>query len=182
MTLQSEPVRPASRYYFPVLKLYQRAFPKEEKVPLVWLLANSRRAGIDFLAWHDGARFVGLTFTVTTKALTYLIFLATAETVRGQGVGSAILDRLAARFDGRPLVLALEPQDDAASNVRQRRARLAFYQRNGFVLQPYQVVDLGVAYDTMARNGRFAPAQFDALMRGYTGWFYPWYGSKILRK
>uniref|UniRef100_UPI000A613697 hypothetical protein n=1 Tax=Lacticaseibacillus camelliae TaxID=381742 RepID=UPI000A613697 len=51
-----------------------------------------------------------------------------------------------------------------------------------FVLQPYQVVDLGVAYDTMARNGRFEPRQFDLLMRGYTSWFYPWYGSKIIHK
>ncbi|KRN24874.1 GNAT family N-acetyltransferase [Lacticaseibacillus camelliae] len=182
MTLQCEPVRPASRYYFPVLKLYQRAFPKAEKVPLPWLLVRSAKSGIDFWAWHDGPQFVGLTYSVTTRDLTYLIFLATAESVRGQGLGSAILDRLAARFAGRPLVLALEPQSPTAANARQRRARLAFYQRNGFVLQPYQVVDLGVAYDTMARNGRFEPRQFDLLMRGYTSWFYPWYGSKIIHK
>ncbi|MFD1393704.1 GNAT family N-acetyltransferase [Lacticaseibacillus jixianensis] len=182
MTLQHQLLRPASRYFFSALQLYRAAFPAEEKVPLIWLLGRSLKAGVDFWAWHDGPAFVGLTFSVASRDLTYLIFLATSPSVRGQGFGSAILDRIAAQHAGRPLVLALEPQDQSAPNHRQRAARLRFYQRNGFSLQPFQVVDLGVAYDTMVRNGRFVPAQFDHLMRGYTGLAYPWYGSKIIAK
>lgn len=182
MTLQHSPMTPASRYFFPVLRLYQAAFPAEEKVPLVWLLGRSPKAGIDFWAWHDGPQFVGLTYSVSSRDLTYLIFLATTPAVRGQGYGSAILDQLAALAAPLPLVLSLEPQDSQADNRRQRQARLRFYRRSGFVSQPFQVIDLGVAYDTMARNGRFVPRQFDALMRGYTGLAYPWYGSKIIAK
>ena len=113
--------------------LYEAAFPVEERLPLWQLSWNSLKRGQSFLAYFDQEVFVGLTYTIYTDNLVYLLFLAVEESKQSQGYGSQILAQVREEAGERPCVLTIEPMDEEdASNRTQRLKRLAFYERNGY--------------------------------------------------
>lgn len=49
------------------------------------------KKGQEFLAYYDKQTFIGLTYTIYTDSLVYLLFLAVEESKQSQGYGSQIL-------------------------------------------------------------------------------------------
>ena len=124
MTLEVRNIYPLTPTFKKVASLYEVAFPVEERLPL-WQLS-----------WNGLKRvFVGLTYTIYTDNLVYLLFLAVEESKQSQGYGSQILAQVKKEAGVRPCVLTIEPMDEEdASNRNQRLKRLAFYERNGYQL------------------------------------------------
>ena len=116
-----------------VKKLYEAAFPKEERLP--WLLlrgmAACRRLQVDCYLVNDA--FCGFTIAARTESVMYVLFFAVAQEMRGMGWGSAILQLLRHSQGGKPLGLCVEPPDSGAENAAQRVDRLRFYEHNGLV-------------------------------------------------
>ncbi|MBS4796720.1 MAG: GNAT family N-acetyltransferase [Actinomyces sp. oral taxon 181] len=102
-----------------------------------WVMnALALRRSIDFTAYFDPEEpsgFCGVTFTIHSDDLLFVVFLATNPALRSRGYGTRILDQLKERFPGFAIALEIEPMTTDASNFHQRERRLAFYQRNGFV-------------------------------------------------
>ena len=121
--------------------LYLEAFPEEERIPWWLLMLNSQRRGIDLTAWIEGDTFCGLTASVTTERLHFLLFFAVAQPLRGQGYGSKLLPQL--RKDYPTVTLNVEPLLPDAPNYPQRKSRFDFYGRNGFVDTGYHVWEIG---------------------------------------
>ncbi|MCR2051279.1 GNAT family N-acetyltransferase [Actinomyces bowdenii] len=115
-----------------VIALYRRAFPEEEQTPLWHMRLMSLLPGVALRAWYDGEVLAGLTYTVESRTMVWLFYLAVNDSVRSRGYGSRILEQVRRRAVGRPVVLEIEPVEAGAPNLDQRRRRLAFYQRNGF--------------------------------------------------
>lgn len=65
---------------------------------------------------------------------TYIEHLASDPAIRGQGLGSAILQEAAAFFP-KQICLEVEPPDTELA-----KRRIAFYQRNGFYLNSYPYI------------------------------------------
>lgn len=129
------PVRRFSHFYPQVRALLTEAFPPAELVPEWVLNAFALRRSIDFLAYFDPAQessFCGITFTVHSEDLLFVIFLATDRSARSKGYGSRILSQLKDRYPTHAIALEIEPMLRDAENFHQRERRLAFYQRNGF--------------------------------------------------
>lgn len=55
------------------------------------LLKRSKREGIDFIAYYDEEKFIGLAYLITFKNLTYLWYLAVVQDLRSQGYGAQVL-------------------------------------------------------------------------------------------
>lgn len=51
------------------------------------LLKCSKREGIDFIAYYDEEKFIGLAYLITFENLTYLWYLAVVQDLRSQGYG-----------------------------------------------------------------------------------------------
>ena len=135
MTLEVRNIYPLTPTFKNVASLYEAAFPVEERLPLWQLSWNSLKRGQSFLAYFDREVFIGLTYSIYTENLVYLLFLAVEESKQSQGYGSQILAQVKKEAGVRPCVLTIEPMDEEqVSNRAQRLKRLAFYERNGYQL------------------------------------------------
>ena len=161
--LQSREVTRRLPQYREVIDLYRRAFPPEEQIPLWHMRLMSLRRDVGFRAWLDDGALVGLTYTVDSPATVWLFYLAVNDSVRSRGYGSRILNGVRRHAAGRTVVLELEPLDDGAPNLEQRRRRLAFYERGGFALTGYRIHEGDQSYSVMA-DGVFDPGAFRRLV------------------
>ena len=127
-----------------VKSLYERSFPKIERIPFSYLLNCLKTGKAELFAYSDSSRnsgnsdksyngeFVGFAFVLLPGNYTYLLFCATETRLRSHGYGSAILRKLRRRYKGRTMVVDIEPLSDDAPNSEQRRRRYMFYRSNGF--------------------------------------------------
>ena len=128
MSLEVRNIDPLTPTFKKVASLYVVSFPVEDRLPLWQLSCNGLKRGQAFLAYFDQEVFVGLTYTIYTDNLVYLLFLAVEESKQSQGYGSQILAQVKKEAGVRPCVLTIEPMDEEdASNRNQRLKRLAFY-------------------------------------------------------
>ena len=161
--LQSREVTRRLPQYREVIDLYRRAFPPEERLPLWHMRLMALRRDVGFRAWLDDGALVGLTYTVDSPATVWLFYLAVNDSVRSRGYGSRILNGVRRHAAGRTVVLELEPLDDGAPNLEQRRRRLAVYERGGFALTGYRIHEGDQSYSVMA-DGVFDPGAFRRLV------------------
>lgn len=148
-----------------VKKLYRSAFPKEELLawPLMRLL--TLRKGASIRGWMDGDRFCGFTYSATVNGLCFVMFFAVEAHLRGKGYGSAVLQALKAENPDASLILNIEPIIDSAPNLRERKDRLAFYEKNGFYDTGYWIREVGGVFTVMATCPQIDPAAYARLFR-----------------
>ena len=130
-----------------VKSLYERSFPKIERIPFSYLLNCLKTGKAELFAYSDSSLnggnsdsslnsensgFVGFAFVLLPGNYAYLLFCATETRLRSLGYGSAILKKLRRRYEGRTMVVDIEPLSDAAPNSEQRMRRYMFYRSNGF--------------------------------------------------
>lgn len=122
--------------------IYESAFPRSERRSRVQHeLAMRSDPTFHCKQLMLGEKVVGLLFYWELPSCLFVEHLAVAEQCRGLGVGTAALKWL--QEQGKLLILEIEPPQDAPS-----RRRLAFYQAAGFVLLPYEHVQLPFHADT----------------------------------
>ena len=146
-----------------VKALYETAFPKEERIPWLLLLANSHRKGIGLSAWLDGNTFCGFTAWVTVEDMHFLLFLAIGDEQRGKGYGSAILTELQKRH--ATVALNVEPLDPAAENYPQRERRFAFYCKNGFYDTGWHVWEIGGKFRVLSTQQQLDTEAYRKIFR-----------------
>ena len=165
--LESRDVTRRLPQYREVIDLYRRAFPSEERIPLWHMRLMSLRRNVRLRAWLDDGALVGLTYTVSRPTMLWLFYFAVNDAVRSRGYGSRILSHLRQEAEGRTIVLEIEPLDDDAPNIEQRRRRLAFYERGGFALTGYRIHEGDQSYSVMV-DGPFEPGAFRRLVHWFT--------------
>lgn len=133
-----------------VKALYTSAFPKYERLPwsVLRLAACEKHSSID--AYFDGDTFCGFTFSTVTDKVCFIMFFAVESTLRGKGYGSAILSKIKDDYSGIPIVLNIEPLEESAPNLDERKSRLAFYEKNGFYDTGYLVREVGGVFTVLS--------------------------------
>lgn len=114
-----------------VYKLYEAAFPKEEKKPLPLLEAQAAEGKMELLAVVEDGEFIGLAMNMLAKDAALLDYFAIDEGKRSGGYGGRAVRLLQERFAGKPYIFEVEMPDESADNAEQRKRRMAFYLRNG---------------------------------------------------
>ncbi|MGX7197749.1 GNAT family N-acetyltransferase [Enterococcus olivae] len=95
---------------YKVKELYQKAFPKNERIPFWFLIHRTKQVNVECVAYYDQQEFVGFTYLIEHQKITYVFYLAICESARSKGYGSVILDAVKLRKNHR-VVLCIEATD-----------------------------------------------------------------------
>ena len=149
--LTALPIGTAHPDLFRVRRLYESAFPANERRPFEALLSGF--AGfVSLLSWAD---------------ITHILYFAIEEALRNRGLGSAALECIKGLKPGQRLIADLEAPLPEAPNRAQRLRRRAFYQRAGFVPSGVGYRWQGESYELMVFGGTLDEAAFLAFWRHF---------------
>ena len=154
-----------------IKRLYNSAFPSEERAPFRVLANRSVKDCVDFLSIHSGDEFIGFAYVVNYNDLSYLFYFAVEEKYRGMGFGSDVLKALKQRYSDRRLFLAIETLDENADNYDMRVRRKNFYMRNGFEDLKSKIREGSMYYSALGIGGDIGDEEFRLLMNNYLGKF-----------
>ena len=150
-------------------RLYNTAFPSDERAPFGWLVRGAKKDNIDFLACMNGKEWVGLLYTVNYNDLSYIFYFAVDDNQRGKGCGTAILKAAQEKYSGRRLFLAIEEVEEKYDNYGERVRRQHFYENAGFIRTEQKMQEATVIYDLMSVGGRIGNKEYRKLMRSFGG-------------
>ncbi|RRJ64635.1 N-acetyltransferase [Paenibacillus oralis] len=112
-----------------------------ERFPMWFLLWKARSNFADFLALYDDDRFVGVTYLVTSRDLTFVMYLAIDGEIRSKGYGKKALETIQSQHPGNRIILNIEAIEESADNYEQRVKRKFFYTKNGFINTALQYLE-----------------------------------------
>lgn len=151
-----------------VKELYYQAFPKEELIPWWLVKMMNRRKGADVSAYMDNDIFCGFTYTYTIDEMLFVFYFAVNDELRGKGYGSKILTMLKEENPEKTITLNIEPLEENAINIEQRRKRFSFYKKNGFYDTGYSVTDIGGDFTALSTRDDFDVETYRKLFRRLT--------------
>lgn len=154
-------VHKASPLLKDIMRLYESAFPKNERRPLEVLLTEHGPG--DVLAVLEGGAFIGLAILLTHLDITHILYLAVEDRLRGRGYGSRILTLIRAAYPGQRIVVDVEEPGAETANGAQRQRRIDFYERNGYRCTDIRYRWRGEAYLIMSNGGDVSEREFDAF-------------------
>ena len=134
-----------------IKQLYWDAFPFEERIPFYIMVLVGNDRGVEFLSVYDDDIWLGFIHTLVGEKLSYIFYFAIDGRLRRSGYGSKIL-REYKKMHPR-LSLAIEPIEEESDNIKQRKKRLEFYNKNGFETLDTRVVEMGVEFELMGAKG-----------------------------
>ncbi len=152
-------------------KLYEQAFPPEERAPVALLCLKHHLADVDVLSVYAGKQWAGFFYIVNFKNLSYIFYFAVRPELRNKGIGSQALQRLQKFYYGRKLFLAVEQPDILKADYENRISRKYFYLRNGFQDLHRRVQEATVIYELLGIGGDVLPEEYQKLIASYTGKF-----------
>ena len=161
-----------------IRQLYTTAFPKEEQMPWYLLRLLSLRRGIGVDGYYADGRFCGMTFAAATDRVLFVLFLAVEADVRGQGYGSAILEKLRRTYPEHTILLNVELLDPKAENYAQRVQRMHFYKKNGFYDTGYDIDEVGGTFRVLSTAPKLCVADYQQVFRKISYGFWKPYIRK----
>ena len=134
-----------------IKQLYMDAFPFEERIPFYIMVSVGNDRGVEFLSIYDDDTWLGFIHTLVGDKLSYIFYFAIDGSLRQSGYGSKIIREY--KKIHPKLSLAIEPIEEDSDNIKQRKKRLAFYEKNGFETLDTRVVEMGVEFELMGAKG-----------------------------
>ena len=153
--------------YRSVVELMLTAFPPEERIPTWILYLLSRKKNVNFYAWYENREFCGITYTLESETMIFLLYFAVNAQQRSKGYGSRIIHELKQTAGGRDIILNVEKPDQCAENNMQRVQRIAFYERNGFYQSNFDLRIEGTDYLVFSTNAVPDRAEFSSILKKY---------------
>ncbi len=158
-----------SRDFRKICRLYNTAFPADERAPM-WLLAvKAYKKDVDFWSLYHDENWFGMAYVLNKGDLSYLFYFAVSESERGKGLGTAALQSLKKHYKDRRLFLALEQLDENSDNYSERLKRRNFYLKNGLEPINCTIRECKVVYDVMGVGGDVMPSEYEKMMKNYLG-------------
>lgn len=155
-----------------VIKLYNEAFPKEERIPIWLLKLLARKNKANFYGIYDNGKFIGLIYNIYYKDIVFIFYLAIDKELRGQGYGSKVLEYIKYKYSKHRIILSIEQVNKNSSNYKQRMKRKEFYVKNGFKDANYTIKERNVIYEMLYYNENYKKVdlqEFENMMKNYFG-------------
>lgn len=157
-----------SKDYKQICELLCTSLPENEHLPLPIMYLLSLRKDIHYLSFYDEDQLIGLMYTIETKELDYLLYLAVNPNIRSKGYGSKMMEWLSFRSGKKPVALDIERLNDKAKNYNQRLKRYKFYEKNGFKETGYTLYYNNEDYIILTNNDNFTKQAFEHLFKLFT--------------
>lgn len=162
----------------------RQAFPPQELKPLSSMEGLRKQGRYQPLGLWEGDTLLGyaLMWLEPGYPFALLDYLGTLNGMRGQGLGSRMLDLLAEYYAGYRGIFgeAEAPENGEPEGEPLRRRRLAFYERNGFRYGGYDCALFGVHYRTLIRGD--APVSAQELMQAHQSIYRAHMPEKIMER
>lgn len=152
-----------------VTKLYNEAFPKDERIPIWLLKILVRKNKAKFYGIYDNEKFVGLVYNIFYKDIVFVFYLAIDKGTREQGYGTKVLDSIKQKYKNSRIILCIEPVDENSDNYEQRVKRKNFYLKNEFEDSNYIIKERNIIYEMLYYNENVALQEFEEMMKNYFG-------------
>lgn len=152
-----------------VIKLYNEAFPKNERIPIWLLKILARKNKAKFYGIYDNKEFVGLIYNIFYKDIVFVFYLAIGKETRGKGYGTKALESIKQKYRDYRIILCIEPIDKNSNNYEQRIKRKNFYIKNGFKDSNYTIKEKNIIYDMLYYNKNVTLQEFEELIKYYFG-------------
>lgn len=152
-----------------VKKLYHKAFPKVERIPMIVLLWKAKKEEVQFVAFYDREEFIGFAYMFSSNNITFILYLAIDASRRSKGYGKTILSMIEADYPEHRLVLNIEEIDPTADNYTQRVKRKDFYLKNGYKNAGYRMIQAGERYEVMVKGLALNETEFLQLFQNLMG-------------
>ena len=166
--------------YNKLKELYQKAFPKDERLPLWILKIKSKRKSEFFYSIYDEEKFIGLIYLINNDNITYVLYLAIDSNNRGKGYGSIVLDKIKEESGQESVVLCIEEIDSNADNYEQRIKRKKFYEKNGFRETGYKNKEGKRFYEILTYGKKHEKQKYEKMMKNVWGnLWYTLFGIKV---
>lgn len=103
-----------------VIKLYNEAFPKEERIPIWLLKLLARKNKANFYGIYDNGKFIGLIYNIYYKDIVFIFYLAIDKELRGQGYGSKVLEYIKYKYSKHRIILSIEQVNKNSSIILEK--------------------------------------------------------------
>lgn len=172
MNLTTFTVSSKLKEYGEIKELICQVFPKNEQIPMWLLKVLALRENVQFLAYYDNGVFCGLSYTVCTDKMVFVLYLAVNDKIRSKGYGTVIIQHLKELYKNKPISLNIEAIDINADNYEQRVRRQEFYRKNGFYDTGHKIADNGELYSILSNGNDFNIDDYCSVIKQFSFGFY----------
>ncbi|ADQ15206.1 GNAT family N-acetyltransferase [Halanaerobium hydrogeniformans] len=167
--------------YKRIEKLYKKAFPSEQRLPLWFLSLRALKDRVEFLAIYDQSEFIGFFYLVNHQEITFVLYLAVASEHRGKGYGSKVLYELSELKKDQKIILDIESPYEDAANYKQRIKRKKFYLKNNYNFIGLIMEEDKEKYEVLSLQGKEVEEKeyIDLLKDFYTPILFRIFNPKI---
>lgn len=154
-----------------IYRLYQSAFPREEKKPFSMIRSMYKKGKSDVWYFEEKGTFVGVVITINGPDKVLLDYLAVDKKHRGQGFGSGMLRQMREQYAGKGVFLEIETVTESAVNYEERKKRKQFYLSNGMTEMNVYVELFGVEMELLGYDCSLTFEEYHAFYRdNYNAW------------
>lgn len=162
-----------------IKKLYNEAFPANEKKPF-WMIRWKHMSGVaDVWVLERGGEFSGLAITMNGADLVLLDYFAVRSDRRGGGIGGEALKALQEMYSVRRFFLEIESVEEGAATQAERERRKRFYLANGMQELGVYVTLFGVDMELLGYN---CEVNFEEYRGLYFDTYGNWAAKNVVRR
>ena len=148
-------------------KLYESSFSDGESVPYDDLIKGIKLLDIDYTAYYEGDKLIGLSLITRMQRYNWGAYFAVPKELRGKGLGKKILSIVLDKYkkEKNPFIVDAEsPLQTDAPNLEARKRHHSFYLRNGFRDTGIYYSFNGVSFSVLSTSEEpFTQKDFDEI-------------------
>ena len=162
-----------------IKKLYNEAFPANEKKPFWMIRWKHRNGAADVWVMEHKEEFSGIAITINGADLVLLDYFAVSRDKRSCGIGSAALKALQEAYEGRRFFLEIESVEEGEKTQEERERRKRFYLANSMQELGIYVTLFGVDMELLGYN---CEVDFDEYRGLYFDTYGNWAAKNVLKR
>ena len=152
-------IGPKSKDLGKIKKLYEEAFPENERFSFGMMIKNESGHYETFGFYYEGA-FCGFAIVLNSLDISHIIYFATLPEMRGKGLGAKALAAMGRIKKGRRIIVDIEKEIPGLEDNEIRRRRKNFYLRNGYSETEVSYRWQDEAYEILVFGGKLSKEDF----------------------
>lgn len=152
-----------------IKNLYKDAFPRAERKPFAMLIAGQKKKKMELWIFEKEGILQAFAFVILGDTLNILDYLAVNSSLRGQNIGTQVINWLQKKYNEKPLVVEIESVKLSRDIFAKRRKD--FYLRNGFLDCQQDIILFGVPMELLATKRPIHFEEYDQVLMTYLGPF-----------
>ena len=152
-------IGPKSKDLGKIKKLYEEAFPENERFSFSMMIKNESGSYETFGFYKDEV-FCGFAIVLNSLDISHIIYFATLPEMRGKGLGAKALAAMGRIEAGRRIIVDIEREVPECEENEIRRRRKNFYLRNGYSETEVRYRWQDEAYEILVFGGKLSKEDF----------------------